>query len=758
MNAFAFKGAGRQAVMEPERAVAEAEGLPRAELYSGRLPERTLWHMRFRASVHRLETLIRRHRASISDEAGLEPLFCAFTLLLRIDFPLRQLLTALPAEPGPLRVSGLIGALGNLGFYPADARPDNHLMQTREPFLFLPSGGGAEVVFHCPETGTLERLHADGRIEEVKSARDLAKGKCWTFALKSESHPLSAVRRSHTGHSWFRALLAKFGRVGFGLVITSMAIAVTSVMLPLFTIQIYLHVISLGSLDPLPAFIVGMGLTVALEAVLLTKRTRILAWVANRIEYLVSISSFERILKIRPSLSERAAVTDQAARLRTFENIRDFITGTAATSLLEIPVSILATFVIAVLAGWLAVIPVLGICAHLALFFLLRREARIRTSIAADESTEMQRITIETLEKRDAIRQSGLQHLWSGRMIESARRQQAAQLSLRTLGSAAEALSMFVLTTCTVFVLCFGTLEVWSGIVGTGGLLAIVILTLRALSPYHVLCLSLQRFEQLRNSIDQLNTLMEVAPERDEEREYTQIRSIEGAVSFLNVGFRSRDTRPVFVGLDIEISQGDVVAITGANGTGKSTILKLVQGMSDLSIGTIRIDGIDMRQLPQEDLRRRISYVPQQPKLFPGSLRDNLLLADPLASEEKLRSALRTAGLLEDIEALPDGLDHPCSESASGDVPSEFLFKFAIAQAILVNGNLFLIDEIPNMLLDGEVGEVVRNLIRSYRNRGTVLFVSHRSDFLDLADRVVALRYGKVPVISTPERLLARAA
>ncbi|WP_102960249.1 peptidase domain-containing ABC transporter [Mangrovicella endophytica] len=738
---------------------AVATGRTPAERPAGAAPApggETAWVLQLRASVERLDAVLRRSLGR-AEPSGLERLFCTVCVLSGTNFPLRQLIAALPVDTGAFDSHALVGALGRLGIHATPTQgyarfsPDDH------PLLFQPRRGEAVILFRAVDTRMLKLMRADGSVEDVASLRALGRGASWSFAPNNEAHPLSLVQRSHTGYRWFRALLTKFSAVGTGLLITSMAIAAVSVMLPLFTIQIYSNVISLGTLGPLPALIIGMVLIVVFEALLLAHRANAVAWIANRLEFLVTSASFERILRLRPSISERAAVSDQAARLRTFENIRDFITGPAFTSLLEAPASLISLVVIGWIGGTLVVVPLLAIATHFGLLVLLRRKAKVMTSIAADESTEMQRITIETFEKRDAIRQAGLQDLWSDRMIRGARRQQKAYISQRLIGAAGEALSSFVLTVSTILLLAAGAKAVWAGEIGTGGLLAITILGQRAMMPSHILCLSVQRVEQFRNSIDQLNALMDVPPERDEQREYTQIKGLGGSVSFINAGFRTADTRIVYVGLELEVDPGAVIAITGANGTGKTTTLKLLQGLSDLAIGTIRIDGIDLRQLPQEELRRRIAYVPQNPKLFPGTLRDNLLFSNPLASDGQIRAVLARTGLTAAIDALPGGLDHRCGNVTDTEFSAEFQFKFAIAQALLIESKLFLVDEIPNALLDGEVGELMINIIQSNRNLYTTFFVSHRSDFLKLADRVVALRYGKVPVVSTAESLLARA-
>lgn len=700
-------------------------------------------------------------------------LFAALCLASGVDLSVRRLSSAVPVDPAstgpvPMGAAETVRAMANLGFRARSSRSRAPLAlfgvlgsavpaTDRGPSLFVPAdpGGEAAVIFACPEGGGQRIVRGDGPSEPVTARTRLGRGIVWSFTESTE-HNLAKAQRAHTGSTWFRALLASFEQAGLALIACSLAAALVAVLIPLFTIQTYAQVISLGSAEPLPGFVVGMLIAVGIEMALLSRRKSIVAYLANRVEYLIGTMSFERILKIRASISERAAVTDQAARLRTVENIRDFATGPAFASILEAPASFCSIVAVAILTGWVAVFPVIAIALHLTVFALMRRQARIMTSIAADESTEMQRITIETFEKRDAIREAGLQHLWSERMIACARRQQRAQTRLRLIGARADSLSTLVLMAGTVMLLVGGTQAAWAGTIGAGGLLAIVILGLRALTPFHTLCLSIQRFEQFSNSVRQINQLMDLAPEREEGRDYNALKSLGGGVSFLNAGFRAADTRPVFVGFDLEVEPGNRVAITGANGTGKTTILKLVMGLSDLALGALRIDGVDLRQLAVDDLRRRIAYIPEQPRLFPGSVRENLLFASPLASEAKLERAVELAELAEPVGLLPGGLDHVLTASEIAGLPAEFVFKVAIAQAILVESKLLLVDEIPNALLDGPVGQLVRRLIAGNGKRYTVIYVSHRSDFLELAERVVALRYGRVPQVTTPQRLLER--
>ncbi|WMS40966.1 ATP-binding cassette domain-containing protein [Acuticoccus sp. MNP-M23] len=709
-------------------------------------------------AIEALYDLLKRSRPTQAWSNGVERLFCALVLMAGVDWPIRKLAAALPADEMGLDVSDIVCAMGTLGFR---GRPER---QAHEPGfseiaaqLVVPKQGEAFVLYRDRVTQERMALSRCGRTEPLGLARhDLTGAIFWTFDKAGPSHPLSEEQRKHTGHGWFRSILGRLGGPVTALAICTLSLALLSMTVPIFTIQTYANVIGLGSLDALPGLVAGMLILLAFEAVLMMQRGRIVAFLANRLEYLIVTLSFERLVKLRPALSQRMTVTDQASRLRSFDSVRAFMTSPTFSALLEAPASLVSIILVAILGGWIAIVPAAGIALHLCVFASVRRWAKVKTNRAADDATNMQRIAIETFEKRESIRDAGISHVWSRRVADAAIRQQRTQYGLRLVGATGEALSAFVLTATAAMLLVVGAQGVWSGTLGPGALLAVIMLGVRSLAPFHMLCLSLQRCEQVRNSVRQLDEFMEIAPERAANREDSITRDVGGGVTFLNAGHRYTDTRPLFLGLNLDVAAGGVIAITGASGSGKTTILKMTQGMVDQTIGTVRIDGVDIRQFELSDLRRRIAYVRQDPTIFPGTLRENLLLANPLARPQDLARAVGWARLDDDIAALADGLDTPLGAEEIETITQSFRTRFAIAQAILVDSRLMLIDEIPNAVLEGGVGDLIRQLLTTARNGRTVFFVTQRPDFLALADKVVVLRYANQAQVTTPADLLGQ--
>lgn len=694
----------------------------------------------------------------LGHDAEVSRLYAALALHSGREIGIKDTLGAISAERGKQPWRLLLANMANLGFSAYRvSRERVHLHRVRGSVLAVHEGKSQSVLLPsgdewivCNGQGQFSKLTAN-----ILDQEDID---YWAFEFESSKSSVSEVARSHSGFSWVRALIARFPNLGRSLLLSTGILALTGILVPLLIAAVFGQVIGLSSLNALPSLAVAFFLIVAVEAVVLWKRTELSVYVANRLEFLINTASFHRILFLSPFISERASPTNQAARLRSFESIRDFLSGPAFSSLLDAPVAFLSILVVGMLAPSVIVVPFIAVFLFLLIFFVAWRSVRILTSKAADEATEMQRLSIETLEKLDAIRESGLQEVWSKRIIDVVDRDQRAQFHLRLSGLVAEACSSFVYISAIIGILAGGAYSVWDGQTSNITLLAITVLSMRSLLPYHSLCLSVQRFEQIRRSFTQINTLMDMPSEIKDDRNDNTIDTLTGRISFVNVGFRAADTRPVLVGLDLEIESGEVIGIYGANGTGKTALFKMILGMIDVSLGTIRIDGVDIRQLPLIELRRRLSYVPQRPRLFPGTLRQNLLHANPLASPDEISRVLEMVGLTERIAAYPSGLEYQVSSDENGDFSMDFKYRFAIARALLVNSNVFLIDELPNVLIDGEIGDLLKRLLREFRGKRTVIFVSHRSDLLSSAQRVIALRYGRVPLVGVPNTIMEQSA
>jgi ABC-type bacteriocin/lantibiotic exporter with double-glycine peptidase domain len=287
-----------------------------------------------------------------------------------------------------------------------------------------------------------------------------------------------------------------------------------------------------------------------------------------------------------------------------------------------------------------------------------------------------------------------------------------------------------------------------------GALLTAMLLTWRALAPFQLFLMLLSRFEQMRRSFNDIDQLFRLPLERDPALAPPSVqRQFHGRITFAGVSLRYRaDQDPALLGISFDVTPGEIIGISGPNGSGKSTLLKLVAGLCRPQAGAVMLDGMDIRQIDPKELRLAVSYLPQQSRLFHGTISQNLRIVQPTATETELHSALESAGALDEVLDLPDGLDTRIGDQRNIRLPPGLVQRIAIARALLRRSPILLLDE-PASFLDRAADERLTETLRSLRGRTTVIFVSHRPSHLALADRVFQIDGGRLLRETSSERL-----
>jgi ATP-binding cassette subfamily B protein len=220
----------------------------------------------------------------------------------------------------------------------------------------------------------------------------------------------------------------------------------------------------------------------------------------------------------------------------------------------------------------------------------------------------------------------------------------------------------------------------------------------------------------------------------------------------VSFSYPSRPDTPVLADIHFNIEPGEMVALVGPSGAGKSTLFDLIQRFHDPVAGAVLLDGIDLRALALADVRARIGYVPQEPVLFAGSLRDNVCYGRPDAGPEEIREALRLANADAFVEALPEGLETRVGEGGSG-LSGGQKQRLAIARALLMRPQLLLLDEATSAL-DAESEERIRASIEALKGRCTILVIAHRLSTVRQADRILVLQAGRLVASGTHSSLV----
>ena len=672
--------------------------------------------------------------------------FCGLAVLFQPGAKVRLFHDALPYGRLQFDAVDLKNAMANLGFV---AHADEGILDDADgrllPALFVPyNEAQAPLVLLKPDsTGQVLVLDcATMQVRSIQHAELATEGSLYTFKPAREDEQLtSSFVRQATGFGWFRALVSRFGSLFRVVMVTGVLLNILGLAIPIFIMLVYDRVIAAGAVSTLYALLPGVLLALVFEWALRSLRGRALAWLASRLDALVGNAVYAQLLQLPASFVEQASVAAQIARLRTFEYLRDFFSGPVFLSMVEMPFMLLALMAIGLIAGKLVLVPLLLSGVYMLLFIVFRRKVRVAIRRAARASSARQQFAMEAFEKLEHVRSAGLTDIWAERFRKLSGEEYLAHFKLNQMGSMAEILAHMLTVTSAVAVITTGINQVWAGQLSAGALVATMILVWRVLTPLYGLCAMILRIEQLTNSIRQVNTLMDMETEYTQGRSRARLKKVKGSLAFHEVGLQYESAPdPVFSQLTFAVTPGSVVVITGPSGSGKSSVLKLVQRLYDPTQGSITLDGFDLRQLDAVDMRRQIAYVPQKPDFFEGTIAENLRLAQPAATEAELWVALRMADAAGEVSAMADGLNTMIASARGVNVSENLAFQLGLARAYLQNANLVLIDELPNVLLDGKTGHLLRAYIERAKGKRTMVLATHRPDFLQFSDVHVVLR------------------
>ncbi|MCH9674769.1 MAG: peptidase domain-containing ABC transporter [Gammaproteobacteria bacterium] len=661
----------------------------------------------------------------------------------------RDILESLPHFSQTLDLADVRNMLVTLG-YDSDPQQTNlsSLSSDMFPCLFVGASGDPYAVLR--KSGK-EFVYYDPKTDQEHTARLRLRGTAYLFTDTRATH---AVAEAPT-RDWFSALLQRFRKLVKHLLAMTLLLNIIAVMVPLFIMVVYDKVIGTGTIDSLPYLAIGMVIALGVELGLRLLRARTLGMVAGRLDYVVGVETFRQILYLPPLLTERSSVVAQLAKLKQFDSVREFFTGPTAALAIEAPFVLLFTVVIWLLAGPLAILPLSMLVLYAVFGALWLPGMNRKVMHAGTARAARQQMLMETFSGIKDLKALGAEDIWCERFREVSA--DATATNYRTAASQAvlESVTHTLMTLCGVGVLGFGTMAVMDGELSVGALIAVMALMWRVLGPIQGLFLSYVKFDQVVQGVRTINQLMKLNVEDVHGQSSLLYPVIDGAVALDRASFRyGPKDDPALLGASFSIAPNEFVAIVGPSGSGKSTVLKLIAGLYTAQSGAVLLDDTDARQFNPLDLRRLISYVPQNVGLFHGTIAQNLRLNNLAATDGELEDAAREAGVLDDINALSDGFNTRVGDNTTQQLPSGLLHGLCLARAYVHRAPVLLMDE-PGASLDQESDSALIAQFARMRGTRTIVMVSHRPSHVRLADKVVVMHQGTVRFVGPPDDAFA---
>lgn len=552
---------------------------------------------------------------------------------------------------------------------------------------------------------------------------------------------------------WMAELLVRFRRLVIQVLAITFMINLLSIAMPLFMMAVYDVVIPSSSVNQLLFLVAGVIGAVGFEWLFRRLRSSVLAHAAGRIDYIIGTAGFRQVLMMPIAMTENEPIGAQLSHLQEFESIREFFAGALGETLVDLPFAVLFLALIAVLSGWLVMVPIVSAILLVLCAFLISPLIRRSYGKASKGRTLQQRFLIEAASGMKAIKFAGAEGVWMDRFRTVSAKTAVGDFHIAMINQGMQAFGRMVMMGSGVALVGFGAVMAMSGDITIGALVACMALGWRVLGPFQSILMLLNQATQIRSSLRQINHLMRLKPERLAGR-IPPKRGMRGKIAFNGVVYRhTPDSDPALAGVSFAVEPGEVVAITGPNGAGKSTIVNLASGLYKAQMGSVMIDGIDVRQIDMIDIRQNVGLVPQHSEMLYGTVSQNLRLGMPWATDEELQESAKGAAVHEAIMALPEGYETRLTETVVSELPEGFKQKLSIARALLRKPPILIFDE-PGQMLDERGDAALMAMLEKLKGQTTILIVTHRPSHMRIADRLIVLNSGRVQFNGPPAEVL----
>jgi subfamily B ATP-binding cassette protein HlyB/CyaB len=557
------------------------------------------------------------------------------------------------------------------------------------------------------------------------------------------------------GLRWFLPSIKRYRKVLLEVLLASMFVQIFGLVNPLATQVIFDKVLVQNSVDTLSVmgiFLVGVA---AVEAVLSSLRTYLFVDTTNRIDLSLGTEVINHLLRLPLSYFERRPVGELAIRVNEMENIRQFLTGTALTVVLDAVFSVVYLLVMVFYSPVLTLVALatVPLFALLTLFVspLIRQQARTK----AERNAATHSYLVEVLAGVQTMKAQNLELRSRWQWQERYARYVSAGFKSVITSTTAGAVSSFLEKLSSLLVLWVGAYLVLQGTLTLGQLVAFRILANYVTNPLLRLIQLWQSFQETALSLERLGDIIDANQEADApDSHHILMPSIQGAVKYSNVAFSfGQGGNLQLCNINLDIPAGTFVGIVGQSGSGKSTLTKLLPRLYELKSGQISIDNYDISKVELYSLRRQIGMVLQDTLLFDGTIRENIALSNPDADDEQIIAAAQTAFAHDFIMALPNGYNTRVGERGSA-LSGGQRQRIAIARTILQNPQLLILDEATSALDYNAERQVCLNLAETMRGR-TFFFITHRLNTIRNADVILMMDQGAIVERGTHSELMA---
>ncbi|MBJ7295164.1 peptidase domain-containing ABC transporter [Anabaena sp. AL09] len=649
-------------------------------------------------------------------------------------------------------LSELIGLKSQLVDVPAvsiNRIPTPALIRYRDSFAVLYAVDGKTVVLGLPSQGIIN-CQISQLVEELETDDANLQPQVRVLLLSATKE----TPKERFGLSWFVPYLSRYRRVLIEVFIASFFVQLAALANPLVIQLIIDKVIvqnSISTLNILGVLLLAVGV---FEAVLTTLRTYLFVDTTNRIDMSLGSQIIDHLLRLPLRYFDKRPVGELSTRINELENIRQFLTGTALTVVLDALFSVVY-IVVMLFYSWQLTLVGLGTIPLFVVVTLIAAPTvsrQLRTK--AERNAETQSYLVEVMSGIQTVKAQNIElrsrFSWQKKYAKFV----AAGFKTVLTSTLANSTSQFLSKLSSLLVLWVGAYLVLKQELTLGELIAFRIISSYVTTPILRLAQIWQNFQETGLSLERLSDIVDTPQEAELDRNNISLPTVNGAVKYENVSFRFAASGPLQLSnVTVEFAPGKFVGIVGQSGSGKSTMMKLLLRLYDTESGRILVDGYDISKVELYSLRRQIGVVPQDTLLFDGTVQENIALTNPDATTEEIIEAAQIAVAHEFIMTLPNGYNTRVGERGSA-LSGGQRQRIAIARSVLQRPKILVLDEATSALDYPTERQICLNLARAFKGN-TVFFITHRLNTVSNADTIVVMDNSRMIEQGNHQELMA---
>lgn len=553
--------------------------------------------------------------------------------------------------------------------------------------------------------------------------------------------------------SWFWSIVLKDWKRYLDVMFASLMANILALATILFSMNVYDRVIPAQSVPTLWVLAGGVLIAAIFEFCLRVARIYLSDIIGKRADLKISDKVFGHALRIKNKERSKSTGTF-ISQIRELEGVRELVTSTTISAIADLPFFFLFLAIFWLIGGNLFWVMVLVVPLMIIPGILIQKPLAKLASEGMREGAIRNATLVEAVQGIEDIKllraESRFQNQWN-HMNEA-----AADISMRQrkLVGIVGAWTQKVQGLTFAIVVLVGCFAVMKGEMTTGALVACSILSSRMLGPIAQISGVLGRFQQAKVAKTSLDELMKKPVDQAPNAHLIHRPVLNGHYELNNIVFKysDDDAKPTLIIPKLEIKAGEKIAILGRNGAGKSTLLQLLSGMQEPVQGKIKLDGVDLGLIDPMDVRRDMGLLNQNAHLFFGSVRENLTLGSPLATDQDLLNVLKLTGALSFVLDKKEGLDHQILEGGIGFSGGQRQ-ALLLSRLLLRQPNILLLDE-PTAAIDDVSEKQLIEHLKGWLGQKTLVIATHRRAVLELVDRIIVIHDGKIVMHGPKEQVL----